>query len=122
MLTAFDPRPYRVIVFAKGFQRGRLHRGRGPQHKGAHTAIEPSGYAFVAWNPDHSVEAGRLAGSGSFVWLGLHAARAAAVRALEGPGVESVSVRTNQDRPVYRFLKRANGGVTGYGYTDEGRA
>jgi len=54
-------RPYRVLVSARMFRRGRLYKGRGPAHKGAYCAIEPCIGGYVLWNPDHTVESSRLA-------------------------------------------------------------
>ena len=104
-------KPYRVIVFMQGTRT----TGRGAKRK---TVI--TGSAFVAWNPDHTVEIARLPGSGSFIWPGIHAARRIAMHYLGmlGDTYHQVSIRTNQDREVYRFFKHANGRITGYGGGD----
>lgn len=100
--------PYRVVVFIQGTRT----TGRGLKRK-----TVPTGSAFVAWNPDHTVESARLPGSGSFLWLGIHAARAVAMHYMTmlGNTYHQVSVRTNQDREVYRYFKHADGTISGYG-------
>ncbi len=99
--------PYRVIVC----QQVSKTTGRGPKRKT--TMI---GSAFVAWNPDASIEPGRLANSGSFLWPGIHAARAVAMDYLTqlGTTYHQVQVRTNQDRTVYLWNKSSDGRITGY--------
>ena len=106
--------PYRICVSAVGFRRGRLYKGRGPTHKGAYSAITPAAYGYVAWNPDHTVETSRLPSSGTFLWPGLHAVRAAAYAELQRAVVQQVSIRTNQDRTVYMYNKYADGRIRGY--------
>ena len=92
------PRPYRLIVSATG-QIGR--------HK------KPRDYGYILCNPDHTLAAGRLVGSGCFVWPGLIAAIRRARMELERPEVRQVSVRTEQDRAVGRLIKWADGRITG---------
>ena len=96
--------PYRAIVFASGFRT----TGKGKRAKTVRT-----GYAYVAWNPNHTVESARLLGSGSFLWPGIHAVRRAALNHLILPGVEQVSIRTNQDREVFRFYREQLAHYTG---------
>jgi hypothetical protein len=85
--------PYRVIVCAtREMKRGRK--------------TERVGVAWVAWNPtltDHSAHAGRLDGSGSFLWLGLRDAKNAVAAAFLDPTVHQVQIRTNQDRKIAVF-------------------
>jgi hypothetical protein len=78
------------------------------------TIIERQGFGFQGWNPNNSHEPGRLPGSGSFTFVGLHEVRRAAMRYLETPGVHQVAVKTNQDREVYRYFKQPDGSITGY--------
>ena len=102
--------PYRVLVFAQGTKT----TGRGKTRR-----TQQTGFGFVAWNPDHTVEVGRLPGSGSFVFPGIRRARIEAMYYLGmlGNTYHQVSIRTNQDREVYRYFKHADGRITGYGAT-----
>src|SRR5579859_5670136 len=89
--------PYRLIVFAEGsFTKGKGKRAR--------TTVR-QGYAYMGWNPIDYCEPGRLEGSGSFLFPGLHVARSTAIQYLEMSEVQQVSIRTNQDQEVYRFYK-----------------
>lgn len=107
--------PYRLIVSARGYRRGRVYKGRGPLHKGAYTRIEPCAYAYLAWTPNQVAEPWRLTGGGTFLFAGLHVVRSEALRLLALSATEQVSIRTNQDHTVYRFVKRADGSIIGYG-------
>lgn len=102
--------PYQVIVF----QQGTRTTGRGKARR-----TVPTGSAFVAWNPSNECEAPAREGYGSFLWPGLRAARAVAMDYLTRLGCvyHQVSIRTNQDREVYRYFKHADGRITGYGAT-----
>lgn len=104
------PRPYRLVVFATGT---RVH-GKGKRQR-----TETIGYGYISWNADevarNMYDPGRLPGSGTFCYPGMYAAREAALRELSKLEVHQVSVRTNQDRPVYRYFKRPDGRITGYG-------
>lgn len=110
----YRPRPYRVIVFATGTRI----RGKGKRQR-----IDTIGYGYVSWNSDDVArgmyDPGRLAGSGTFCYPGLFAARRAAMRELRQTGVQQVSVRTNQDQPMYRYYKQTDGRITGYGCREE---
>lgn len=107
--------PYRLVVSALGYRRSRVYKGRGPANLGAYTKIEPTVMGWMAWTPDQTCEPWRLPGSGSFLFNGLHVAYAEAMRLLALSPVQQVSVRTNQDRQVYRYVKHADGRISGYG-------
>jgi hypothetical protein len=99
--------PYRLIVFAKKFY---------PIKRRKHvTEIALQEYAFMAWTPHQHYPEARLPSAGSFLFPGMHAARAEAMNYLTRPDVKQVSVRTDQDREVYRYFRHADGRVTGYG-------
>jgi len=72
----------------------------------ARTRIERRGYGYDLWNPDYetSERAGRP-GFGSFYWYGLGTARRAALDALMQPGIDQVSIRTNQDKRIFTFYR-----------------
>lgn len=90
--------PLRAVVFTS-FQRTI---GRG---KKARTVT--TGAAYELWNPSTVCEPWRLEGSGSFLWPGLHAVRRAAMAEFAAdPNVTQISIRTNQDREVYRFYRQ----------------
>ncbi len=99
-------RPYRVIVFTQS------------QHttgKGKRQRTRTIGSAYVSWSPfQHCGQEARLPDAGSFLYPGFLRARQAAQLALRLPGTHQVSVRTDQDTPVYRYFKHADGTVTGY--------
>ena len=95
--------PYRIVVFATGLI-GRRKKA--------------TGYGYMGWNPHQAYQEARLPSAGSFLYPGLHAVRDAAMHYLQLPETHQVSIRTNQDRPVYRFYKDAVGRMTGYGDTD----
>lgn len=99
-------RPYRLLVG----KTGQRVVGKGRRRR----TVE-CGYGFVAWNPEqpYGTQA-RLPGAGSFTWPGVHAARAEAMRQLEA-GADQVSIRTEQDKQVYRFFRQADGTISGYG-------
>ena len=99
------PTPYRLVVFACGYRRGRTYIGRGPSHRGAYSVITPITYAYCGWTEDQTAEPWRLPGSGTFCFPGLHAVHRAARAYLAMLATEQVSVRTNQDREVYRYWK-----------------
>ena len=99
MVSGTLPRPYRLVVFATG-QIGRKKK--------------PRDYGYILWNPDYTLVAGRLVGSGCFAWPGLIAAIRRARMELSRPEVRQVSVRTDQDRYVGRFVKHTDGTVVGY--------
>lgn len=71
-------KPYRIAVFASG----TVTKGKGKKQR-----TEKRGYAYMGWNPDHT------------------AVRRAALDHLLLPETEQVSVRTNQDREVFRFFR-----------------
>ena len=90
--------PYRALVFTS------IERtiGRGKRRR-----AEWIGAGYVLWNPSRECEPWRLPSSGSFLWPGLHAVRDAALRAFTNdPNVHQVSIRTNQDREVFRFYRQ----------------
>jgi len=105
--------PFRVVVVQHGWQRRRVYNGRGPNHKGAYTAIAPVKYAFVYWTEDTSAEPWR-AGYGSFCLAGIHATRRAVEHALADPRTYQISIRTNQDRTWFVVNRHADGRVTSY--------
>ena len=105
--------PYRIVVCARRVIPGRELRGRGPRQRGALTRIEVAQVAWIGWHADHTVEPGRLAGSGSFCFPGIRTAYTAVRRYLEEPGVHQVQLRTNQDRTLYVW-HRNGGRVTWY--------
>lgn len=109
IMRYYRPRPYRIVVFAT---RTRV-RGKGKRQR-----TETIGYGYVSWNSDdvarRMYDPGRLYGSGTFCYPGMFAAYAAAMHELSKPEVHQISVRTNQDRPVYRYFKRPDGRITGY--------
>jgi hypothetical protein len=83
--------PYRVLAFGT-----RKHRKK------------TVGYGFDVWNPeltDHWAHAGRLNGSGSFLWLGLRDAKNAVGRAFLDPNIHQVQIRTNQDKQIAIFYR-----------------
>lgn len=100
-------KPYRLVVFATGTRIV----GRGKKREERRV-----GYAYMGWTPTQIFDAGaRLPGAGSFLYGGMHAVRRAAIEYLALPETHQVSIRTNQDRSVYRFIKHVDGRVTGYG-------
>ena len=99
--------PYRIVVFACGFGPGRLHK--------RYTEIVKRDYAYMGWTPQQYYQEARLPSAGSFLYPGLIAVRRAAMEYLALPETRQVSIRTNQDRQVYRFFKHVDGRITGYG-------
>ena len=90
--------PYRAIVFTT------IDTRAGTRKK---TRTVTSGAAYVLWNSECTCEPWRLEGSGSFLWNGLHAVRRAAMAVFaDDPNVHQISIRTNQDREVYRFYRQ----------------
>lgn len=98
--------PYRVIVFGTRLMPTKRLRKV--------TRMEPRGFAYVLWTEDQTAEPHRLEGSGTFLFAGLHVVRAAALAELAKNGINQVSICTNQDRSVYRFVKQHDGRITGY--------
>lgn len=88
--THAQQRPYRISVFGS----------RG---------------AYAGWTPVQHYREARLPSSGSFLYPGIHAVRRAAMEYLALPETQQVSIRTNQDRQVYRFFKHVDGRISGYG-------
>jgi hypothetical protein len=103
-------KPYRVQVFATGLARGKNRK--------RYSELVTRDYGYGLWNPEQHYQEARLPGAGSFLFPGMFAARAAAMDVLSKAGTRQVCIRTNQDRPVYRFYKHADGTVTGYGYSE----
>jgi len=103
-------RPYRIQVFASKFAPVRDRMRPHP-----HTVIELKHIGFDGWNPIQSYSEARLSGAGSFLYPGLIATRKAAMEFLAAPGVHQVSIRTNQDKKVYRYFKHEDGSISGYG-------
>lgn len=118
MVTFSAVRPLRVCVFGHVWQRGRLYAGRGPNNRGARTAIEPILAGWHAWTPDTTAEPHRE-GYGSFCYLGGLRALAAARRAFRQSGVTQVQIRTNQDRKVLIFNRRNDGRIDCYSGLDD---
>lgn len=112
------PTPYRLIVFGRRLRHVRTLKGRGPHRKGAQSVLEPVDFSFHAWNDSDEArqlyDLGRLPGAGTFCWPGLHAVRAEAMRQVSQSGIHQISVRTNQDRRVYRYFKQPDGRIAGY--------
>lgn len=110
------PTPYRLIVFAHGWQHTKPRRTRKTSAWGVQCALVRQGYAFMGWHAEQDpiVDASRLPGAGSFCYPGLHAVQRAAAEYLARPDVDQVSVRTNQDRQVWHYFKQADGRVRGY--------
>lgn len=101
-----DRTPYRVIVFGHKYMPvKRLKRS---------TRIELRGFAYCLWTETQHYDEARLPSAGSFLFPGLHRVREAAMQALTLPGIDQVSVRTNQDRKVFQYFKHADGTITGY--------
>jgi hypothetical protein len=71
-------------------------------------------YAYEAWNPVQHYNEARLPSTGSFLYPGIVAVRKAAMEFLALPETRQVSIRTNQDRHVYRYCKHPDGKITGY--------
>lgn len=78
------------------------------------TVIERRGYGIQGWNPKNDHERGRLSGSGSFTFVGMHEVRRAAMGYLADPQIHQVAIRTNQSKDVYRYHKQPDGSITGY--------
>lgn len=98
--------PYRLIVFATGTRT----TGRGKRAR-----TKTVGYGYMGWTADQRAEPHRLPGSGTFCFPGLQAVRRAAMEYLALPETHCVSVRTNQDRSIYRWHKGSDGRISGYG-------
>lgn len=90
--------PYRIDVF--GTSEIEIKKGKRARK-------ERRGWAIQAWNPVNHFEPGRLPGAGSFLFPGLHAARSTALLYFQQPEIEQVSIRTNQDKEVFRFWRPA---------------
>lgn len=105
---------YRIVVASTVWRVGRTYKGRGPNAKGAYTAVEPVTAAFDGWISDQSAEPWRLTGSGSFCYAGALRAIAAARQYLRQSATSQVQIRTNQDRKVLIYNKAADGRVTHY--------
>jgi hypothetical protein len=75
-------------------------------------------FGYDLWTQTQSYQEARLSSAGSFLFPGIHAVRKAAMDALALPQTTSVSIRTNQDRKVYRFVKQPCGCISGYGCLD----
>ena len=97
--------PYRIQIFAVRYRPVRRRR--------TYTEIELAHVGWDGWNPVQHYQEARLPGAGSFLYPGMHAVYRAAMEALAQPGVHQVSIRTNQDRQVYRYFK-SDKGITGY--------
>lgn len=96
--------PFRIVVFGEA-QTVKVSRVKGKRREYTST-IERKGYGFILWNADETTaaRAGR-SGFGSFAWYGLSIARRAALDELRKPGIQQVSIRTNQDNPVAILYK-----------------
>lgn len=88
--------PYRILAFGSEM----MVTGKGRKRR-----TKMQGFGYVLWNPADG-EAGRLPGSGSFNWRGLHVAYFAARMAFTDGRIEQVSIRTNQDREIYRMYRQ----------------
>ena len=110
-------KPYRIVVFASGFRPGK--RFKPTKTRGAYSEIVPCDYGFMAWNPTQHYQEARLPSAGSFLFPGIIAVRAAAMERLTSPNVRQVSIRTDQDKQVYRSFWQSDGTITGYyGHSD----
>lgn len=98
--------PYRLVIFATG----QRTIGRGKRQR-----TETIGCAFMGWTADQTAEPHRLTGSGTFLYHGGIKACVAARQYLAQPNVHQVSVRTNQDRVVFRYVKASDGRIEMYG-------
>jgi len=105
--------PFRVLVSQRGWCKGRTYAGRGPQHKGAKSVIEPVIWGFVAWTADTTAEPWRE-GFGSFLFGDIHKTREAISRYLADARTTQISVRTNQDRTLFVYNRHADGRITSY--------
>ena len=101
-----QPTPYRLVIFATGTRTV----GRGKRQR-----QQTIGYGYMGWTPVQAYQEARLPGAGSFLYPGLHAVHRAAQAYLARPETHQVSIRTDQDRSVYRYYKHADGTITGYG-------
>jgi hypothetical protein len=102
--------PYRIVVFASKYVPSK----RQPK-RARYTAIERIDYAFMGWTETQVYQEARLPSAGSFLFPGLFAVRRAAMNALSLPETQQVSIRTNQDKSVYRYFKHSDGRISGYG-------
>jgi hypothetical protein len=100
-------RPYRIVVFATGLRAGRRYK--------RYTQLVRTDYAYMGWTPEQHYQEARLPSAGSFLYPGVFAVYRAAREFLALPGTRQVSIRTNQDRQVYRYFKHEDGRITGYG-------
>jgi hypothetical protein len=110
-----DVRPYRLLVTVQGYRPTRRYYNR----KRPYTAIERCVYGFVAWTPEQHYREARLPNGGSFLFPGIHAARAEAFAYLARPNVRQVSIRTDQDRTVYLYNRYDDGRISGYAPGDD---
>lgn len=101
-----ERRPYRLNIFGQRFQAVRRLKKR--------TDIALVTFGFMGWTPTQHYHEARLPSAGSFLFAGMHEVRRAAMDALAQPGITQVSIRTNQDRQVYRYFKHADGTIGGY--------
>lgn len=113
-----EPTPYRIMVSAIRFKKGRRVKafriGRTTLH-GEYTELVQMPIGYMGWTSEQHYQEARLPGAGSFLYPGILAARRAAMVYLDSPNVTQVSIRTNQDKTVYRYVKGTDGRVTGYG-------
>jgi hypothetical protein len=97
--------PYRIVVFCSGLRV--IKRGKKVTEK-------PWSYAYMGWTPIQHFNEARLPSAGSFLYPGLHAVRREALQYFAWPDTQQVSIRTNQDKNVYIFVRQYNGDITGY--------
>jgi len=84
--------PFRINVFGTA----EVTKGKGKRAR-----VERQGFGYQLWNPcEETAECAGRPGFGSFYWYGLSVARRAALDALQQPGIDQVSIRTNQDQFV----------------------
>jgi len=103
--------PYTLVIAGSHWQAGKTR-------KNGFTPITRARSAWQGWTADQSAEAGRLAGSGSFVYNGALRAVQAARAYLRQANVDQVQIRTNQSRTILVYNKRANGTITFYDARD----
>lgn len=99
--------PYRIVVFASA-AINQLKRSKNK------LTTETRNYAYMGWNRTQHYKEARLPNAGSFLYPGLFAVRKAAMEFLALPETCQVSIRTDQDKQVYRFFKSADGTISGY--------
>ena len=99
-------RPYRILVSTTRLVPGRKRK--------TYTELKPMHYGYMGWTEHQAYRESRLPSAGSFLYPGVHEVRLAALAYLSQPHTTQVSIRTNQDKTVYVFIKRLDGTLYGY--------